>query len=127
MKNVDFLLLKNADFIILQQGGKPGSLTRGGFWIIVRGRTLMASQADELTFPLPGSAGVQLPHTARLKTVENSDVAVPGGGTMALFNSTATRGAVYLVVLRVDATGGPGFLEGCVRPQAPPATTYCNL
>jgi hypothetical protein len=70
----------------------------------------MATQADELTFPLPGSAGVVLPHTARLKTVENTDVPVPGGATMALFNSTAASGAVYLVVLKVDAVGGPGFL-----------------
>ena len=107
------------------QGGKPGSLTSGGFWIIVRGRTLMAAQADELTFPLPGSAGVLLPHTARLKTVENSNVPVPGGATMALFNSTAARGAVYLVVLEVDALGGPSFLEGCFRYVHKQAAVAC--
>jgi hypothetical protein len=61
------------------QGGPAGSPSRGGFWIIVRGRSLFSTDADALTFPLPGSAGVQLPRTARLRTVESNQVAVPGG------------------------------------------------
>ena len=105
------------------QGGKPGSPSSGGFWIIVRGRSLWSAQADAdagaLSFALPGSAGVQLPHTARLRTVETKDVPVAGGATHALFNSSAARGAVYLVVLQVDASGGPGFLEGCFRGMTP--------
>ena len=56
-----------------------------------------------------------LPSTARLRTVENIAVPVAGGATISLLKSTAPRGAVYLVVLRVDASGGPGFLEGCFR------------
>ena len=91
--------------------------TGGGFWIIVRGHSLFTSEQTDAapTVQLPGSAGLMLPHTARLRTVENTAVPVAGGATMPLFKSTAPRGAVYLVVLRVDASGGPGFLEGCFR------------
>ena len=91
--------------------------TGGGFWIIVRGHSLFTSEQTDAapTVQLPGSAGLMLPRTARLRTVENTAVPVAGGATMQLLKSTAPRGAVYLVVLRVDASGGPGFLEGCFR------------
>ena len=71
----------------LYQGGAPGSPSRGGFWVIVRGRSLSSTDPSALVVPLPGSAGVLLPHTARLRRVVTTNVPVAGGSTQVLFNS----------------------------------------
>jgi len=88
-------------------GDKPSSR----FWIILRGRTINAGGS----IAIPGTATWDLPPTARLRTVENTDVALAPGQFLTLWNSTASHTAVYLVVLKVESATGPTFLEGCFR------------
>lgn len=88
-------------------GEKPSSR----FWIILRGRTINSGGS----IAIPGTATWDLPPTARLRTVENTDVALLPGQFLTLWNSTASHTAVYLVVLQVDSATGPTFLEGCFR------------
>ena len=89
-------------------GPKPGA-----FWIIVRGRTIHAD-SGAAAVAIPGTNTWDLPTTARLRTVETSDVPLQPAEFLTLWNSTAAHVAVYLVVLKVEAAG-PTFLEGCFR------------
>jgi hypothetical protein len=79
------------------------------FWIIVRGRVI----GDQ--FPIPGSASMFLPSSARLRTIETTAVPMQPAQFLTIWNTTADYTAVYLVVLQVISAGGPTFLEGCFR------------
>ena len=98
--------------------GCARGLPRQAFWFTLRGQT-------RATLTLPGSS-LNLPPTARLRTFENHNLALPGYGTHTVLNmsggnhSSASRsltsGAVLLVTLAVSSPmWSYGFLEGCLR------------
>eukprot|EP00041_Stephanoeca_diplocostata_P002496 m.27447 g.27447 ORF g.27447 m.27447 type:complete len:342 (-) comp13422_c0_seq3:179-1204(-) len=83
------------------------------FWIILRGHSTLGN-----TFTLPG-AGAAIPQRARLHTAENHEVSVLPGEQLTVFNSSAKYGALFLVTLAVNSSGGETFLEGCFRAWTP--------
>ena len=66
-------------------GPKPGA-----FWIIVRGRTIHAD-SGAAAVAIPGTNTWDLPTTARLRTVETSDVPLQPAESLKLWNSTAEQ------------------------------------
>ena len=87
---------------------------------------LFASTGSGLSTPvefsLPGS-GLSLPATARLKTWENTDVALKPGDYLEIARSTSSSGMVYMVALEVNSPSNPTFLEGCFRVNDPVTDT----
>ena len=87
------------------------------FWIVLRGHRIPGTG-----FSLPGS-GLTLPANAKLKTSETHAVVLTQGKELALFDSSAANGAVYMAAMDVRSQGDlfnrPTFLEGCFRAYGP--------